>query len=185
MFRLSLTKVLSTMVLAMTLGATAPLAADQKKSQEPASDETISKQVRHELLMLPYYGVFDNLAYSVESGVVTLEGEVAWPALKPDAAAAVKHISGVQSVVNNIEVLPASFHDDRLRRALYRSIYGFAPLQKYGGGALPSIHIIVKNGHAVLVGVVTTEADKNSAGIRANLVSGVFSVENDLRVAKS
>jgi hyperosmotically inducible protein len=138
--------------------------------------------VRHELVMLPYYSVFDNFEYKVDDGTVTLYGEVTRPVLKSDAEHAVKHIPGVVNVVSNIKVLPLSPFDNRIRAAEYRSIFGFGSLYRYAMGANPSIHIIVDNGHVTLKGVVANQGDKNIAYIRANGVPGVFSVTNDLLV---
>ena len=147
------------------------------------SYDRILKEVRHELVMLPYYGVFDNLAYKVDpDGTVTLLGQVARPTLKSDAENVVKRIEGVTKVVNNIEVLPTSFNDDGIRRATYRAIYGNEVLRQYQLRAVPPIHIIVKNGNVTLVGVVAREMDKTVAGMQANHVSGAFSVTNDLAV---
>jgi len=157
----------------------------QERAVSPRATERIKKEVRHELLMLPYVTVFDNLAYKVEGYNVTLLGQVTRPSIKSDAEKAVKSIEGVEEVNNQIEVLPPSPNDDRLRRALFRAIYGYPPLQKYALGVIKPIRIIVKNGHATLEGVVDSEADKNLAGIRANGVSGVFSVNNNLNVVKS
>src|SRR5205809_2704567 len=140
------------------------------------------KEVRHELVMLPYYNVFDNLSYRVDGSTVTLMGQVTRPTLKSDAERVVKGIEGVEKVVNNIEVLPVSPNDDRIRMAVYRAIYGHTALQRYGLQAVPSIHIIVKNGNVTLEGVAANESDKNIANIQANGVSGVFSVTNNLRV---
>jgi len=142
----------------------------------------LTKEVRHELVMLPYYGLFDNLAYRVDGSTVTLFGQVTRPTLKSDAENVVKHIEGVDRVVNNIEVLPLSPMDDRIRMATYRAIYGYGPLQRYAMGAVPPIHIIVKNGHVTLEGVVANKGDADIANIRANGVPGVFSVTNDLQV---
>src|SRR5947209_3639184 len=142
----------------------------------------IPQEVRHELVMLPWYNIFDNLAYRVDGNTVTLFGQVTRPTLKSDAENVVKHIEGVDRVINNIEVLPLSPMDIRIRVAEYRAIYGFGPLQRCAMGALPPIHIIVKNGHVTLDGVVANQADANMANIRANGVPGVFSVTNDLRV---
>ncbi len=139
--------------------------------------------VRHELAMLPYYSVFDDLQFSVDNGAVTLAGDVTRPILKSDAANVVKRIAGVTNVVNNIKVLPPSSFDNRIRVATYRSVFGFAGLYRYAMGANPSIHIIVDNGHVTLKGVVANQGDKNLAYIRANGVPGVFSVTNDLIVA--
>jgi hyperosmotically inducible protein len=132
------------------------------------------------LVMLPWYSVFDNLAYKVEGDKVTLYGQVTRPTLKSDAETAVKGVEGVTTVVNNIEVLPPSPMDDQLRRALYRAIYGDAGLSRYAEQAVPSIHIIVKNGSVTLEGAVGNEMDKNLAGMRANQVPNVFSVKNNL-----
>lgn len=146
----------------------------------------ITREVMHELLMLPYYSVFDDLAFKVDGGdTVTLYGAVTNPVLKSDAENAVKRIEGVEKVTNNIEVLPLSPNDNRIRHAAYRAIYGFGPLNRYSWGAWPSIHILVKNGHITLRGVVDNENDKNLAGIRANGVSGAFSVTNELEVANA
>lgn len=145
----------------------------------------ITREVRHELLMLPYYSLFDYLAFKVNGGTVTLLGAVTQPSLKSDAGNVVKKIEGVEQVQNNIEVLPVSSFDDRIRLAEYRAIYGFPSLNRYALGSLPPIHIIVKNGHVTLVGEVDSEADKNTAGIQANGVPGVFSVTNNLSVSPS
>jgi hyperosmotically inducible periplasmic protein len=144
----------------------------------------IQKEVRHELLMLPYLDVFDNLAYKVDGYNVTLLGQVTRPTLKTDAERAVKSIEGVENVDNQIEVLPLSPMDDRLRIRLYRAIYGYPALQRYAMPVIKPIRIIVKNGHVTLEGVVDNETDKNLAEVRAKGVSGVFSVENNLVVAK-
>lgn len=145
----------------------------------------ISREALHELLMLPYYSVFDNLAFRVDGDTVTLMGQVVRPTLKSDAENVIKRIEGVEKVVNNIEVLPPSPNDDRLRRAVYRSVYGFGSLSKYSWGAVPSIHIIVNRGHVTLTGAVDNETDKNMAGIRAKTVPGAFSVTNNLQVVPS
>jgi|SRR5688572_3072562 hyperosmotically inducible protein len=157
-------------------------AADREK---PRGRERIIREVRHELVMLPYYNVFDNLAFQVENGKVILTGSVTRPTLKSAAENVVKDIEGVESVENRIEVLPVSPNDDRIRRDVFRAIYGQAGLDRYGFQAVPSIHIIVKNGEVTLEGVVNSEADKNLAGMQANGVSGVFAVKNNLRIDKS
>jgi len=146
--------------------------------------QRLEKEVRHELVLLPFYGVFDNLAFKVEGGKVTLLGQVTQPVLRSDAERAVKGIEGVESVDNRIEVLPLSPNDDRIRRAVYGAIYGTAGLDRYGLQAVPPIHIIVKNGNVTLEGVVATEGDKNLSGIKAKTVPGVFSVSNNLRTDK-
>jgi hyperosmotically inducible periplasmic protein len=162
------------------------VAQDQQRDQPSArSQERIEKEVRHELLMLPYFGVFDNIAYRVDGYNVTLLGQVVRPSLKSDAENVVKHIEGVEHVDNQIEVLPASPMDDGLRRRLFRTIYGYPALEKYALGVQKPIRIIVKNGRVTLEGVVDSDADKNLAGIRANGVPGIFEVTNNLRVVKN
>jgi hyperosmotically inducible periplasmic protein len=165
------------------------LASPTTQDNQPAgalsqkSIDRIYKEVRHELVMLPYYGVFDNLSYKVDSdGTVTLLGQVARPTLKSDAENAVKHIEGVEKVVNNLEVLPNSMNDDRIRRAAYRAIYGNDVLSEYQLRAVPPIHIIVNNGHITLEGVVARQMEKQVAGMQANGVPGAFSVTNNLVV---
>ena len=146
--------------------------------------EYIQKEVRHELIMLPFLSVFDNLAYQVNGADVTLVGQVTRRTLKSDAENVVRRIEGVEHVNNQIGVLPLSTFDNTLRLRLYQAIYGYAPLQKYALGVSKPIRIIVKNGHVTLEGVVDNEADKNIAGIRANGVPDVFSVANNLLIAK-
>jgi hyperosmotically inducible protein len=144
--------------------------------------DRITKEVRHELVMLPFYGVFDNLTYKVDAdGTVTLLGQVSRPTLKSDAENVVKRIEGVEKVVNNIEVLPTSINDDRIRRDTYRAIYGNDVLSQYQLRAVPPIHIIVNNGHVTLEGVVDREMDRQIAGVQANQVQGTFSVTNNLQ----
>ena len=145
----------------------------------------IEREVRHELVMLPYYSVFDNLAFRVDNNRVELLGQVSRPTLKTDAERVVKNVEGVEEVVNHIEVLPTSGNDDRLRLAVYRAIYGQGSLQLYSMRSVPPIHIIVKNGNVTLEGVVANEMDKNVANVQANSVPGVFSVTNNLRVERS
>jgi hyperosmotically inducible protein len=144
----------------------------------------INKEVRHELVMLPYLDVFDNLAYRVDGNCVTLVGQVMRPTLKTDAERVVQGIPGVDKVDNQIEVLPLSSHDDHLRRSLYRAIYGYGPLNRYALPVIKPIRIIVKNGNVTLEGVVDNQADKNIAYIRANGVHGAFSVTNNLRIGE-
>lgn len=158
---------------------TAPMFLQATNNPKP-----LPERVRHELAMLPYYNVFDDLGFRVEGGTVTLYGDVTNPVLKSDAARAVQRVEGVQQVVNNINVLPLSPLDWQIRRAEYRAIFGYSSMYRYAMGAMPSIHIIVSNGHVKLEGVVNNQGDKNIAGIRANGVPGVFSVENNLQVAK-
>ncbi len=146
--------------------------------------KSLDEQVRHALVMLPYYNVFDNLAFSVNGPAVTLTGEVTRPALKSEAENVVKALPGVESVKNEITVLPLSYFDDVIRVRAYRAIYGQPALSRYALGTLPSIRIIVNNGKLTLDGVVNSEADKNIAYMQANSIPGVFSVTNNLQVAK-
>jgi hyperosmotically inducible protein len=135
--------------------------------------------------MLPYFSVFDFIAFKVEGYNVTLLGEVVRPSLKSDAENVVKHIEGVEKVDNQIDVLPPSPMDDGLRRRLYRAIYGYPALEKYALGVQKPIRIIVKMGRVTLEGVVDNDSDKNLAGLRANTVPGIFSVANNLQVVPS
>jgi len=145
----------------------------------------IQKQVRHELNMLPYVNAFDYMTFTVDAnGTVTLNGDVTNPMVKSDATNAVKRVEGVEHVDNKIQVLPVSFFDNGLRARLFRTIYGYGPLQRYGVGSNKSIRIIVDNGHVTLMGIVDNNADKIIAGMRAGEVPGVFLVENQLQVVK-
>jgi hyperosmotically inducible protein len=171
--------------MAAILGVPSNAIAQQQSLGVRASahaDDAIKREVRHELVMLPWYSVFDNLAYSVNGSRVTLVGQVVRPSLKSDAEAAVKKIEGVESVDNQIEVLPTSPNDDQTRRAEFRAIYSQPSLQRYAEGAVPPIHIIVNNGRVTLEGVVATQADKDVANIQANTVPGVVSVTNNLSI---
>jgi hyperosmotically inducible protein len=185
--------ILSMIVVSMTIFSVAAFASPATQDNQTAgaadaainqkSFDRITKEVRHELVMLPYYGVFDSLSYKVDpDGTVTLIGQVARPVLKSDAEGAVKHIEGVTKVVNNIEILPTSPMDDQIRRATYRAIFGNPALNEYQLRAVPPIHILVKNGHVTLEGVVARDMDKQIAGVQANSVPGVFSVTNNLIV---
>ena len=145
----------------------------------------VEKQVAHALNMLPYGSVFDCVTFNVsQNGTVTLTGEVTQPFMQSDAAKAVQRVEGVESVDNQIKVLPVSIYDARLRRQLYRSIYGEPVLQRYGVGNYGPIRIIVDNGHVTLKGYVDNQADKIIAGMQAGSVPGIFSVSNQLQVAK-
>ena len=153
----------------------------------PATDraqQRIVRETRHEILTQPYFDVFDNIEFRVDGNNVTLMGHVTRPVLKSDIEGAIKGIEGVETVNNQIEVLPLSPHDDRLRFALYRSIYGYPALQRYAMPVIKPVRIIVKNGDVTLEGVVATEADKNLVGMRAKGVSGTFSTTNNLRIEK-
>ena len=162
----------------------AALTAGTARASSAGADQAmnrVAREVRHELVMLPYYGVFDNLAYKVEGDTVTLLGQVTRPSLKSEAGKVVKSIEGVTRVVNQIEVLPLSSFDDRLRLAVYRAVYGNSALNRYALQPVPPVHIIVNNGRVTLEGVVASKMDKNIANVRANGVAGVFEVTNNLR----
>jgi hyperosmotically inducible protein len=166
--------------IAVLVLATASIGLAQKPN--PEGYERFLREVRHELVMLPYYGVFDNLAFKTDGYNVTLMGQVTRPTLKSSAENVVKNVEGVEKVTNNIEVLPTSPNDDRLRIALYRTIYGHTALNRYAMQAVPPIHIIVKNGNVALEGVVLNQMDKQIAETQAKSVPGVFSVTNNLVV---
>jgi hyperosmotically inducible protein len=153
-----------------------------KPGQTGQPQNRLEREVRHELLTLSRYGVFDNLSYRVDGSTVTLFGEVTQPVVKYDAVRAVKEVEGVTNVNDEIEVLPLSGMDDQIRRAVYRAIYGDSALSRYGFQSIPSIHIIVKNGNVTLEGVVANKGDRDLANIRTRSVGGVFSVTNNLRL---
>jgi hyperosmotically inducible periplasmic protein len=157
----------------------------QSKKDLSSVHARLTKEVRHSLVMLPNYTLFENFEFEI-SGVdtVTLYGQVTRPTLKSDAERVVRNIEGVGKLVNKIEVLPLSPTDDRIRTAAYRAIFSKPGLDLYAMHAVPPIHIIVKNGSITLVGVVATEMEKNLAGIAAKEVPGTFSVTNNLRVEK-
>ena len=160
--------------------------SEQRKAYSPRAQERIIREVRHEILMLPYYGgPFDHIAFKLHGYNVILTGHVVQATLKHDAERAARHVEGVERVVNQIEILPPSPGDDRLRRRLFHAIYGYGPLQHYGVGSNRPILIIVDRGHITLEGVVISKADKNLAGIRANGVPGAFSVTNNLEVERN
>jgi hyperosmotically inducible protein len=156
--------------------------AQNNKKFSPKAQERITKEVRHQILSLPDFGTFDNIAFKLNGYDVILYGQVVQPSLKDSAEKVIKKIEGVERVENHIEVLPTSGNDDRLRRDLFIAIYRYGPLQHYGVGSNRPIRIIVSHGNVMLEGVVDRESDKNMAGIRANGVPGVFSVRNNLVV---
>ncbi len=175
---------LMTAALAALMAAGIPAAAQSKSGQlSNEAEQRLAAKVRHEILMLPYYGVFDAISYEVNDGTVKLTGDVTRPTLKSDIGRIVARLEGVKKVENDIVVLPLSRYDDRIRRAVLVSIYGYPALQRYGLPVQAPIRIIVSNGRVELKGVVDNETDRNLAYMRANGVAGVFSVENDLLVA--
>jgi osmotically-inducible protein OsmY len=156
----------------------------QSQALTPQEQAKLVNGVRHALIMLPYYGVFDSLAFRLQGRTVILEGQVLTSSLKPDAAAAVKKVEGVDQVVNNIKVLNAGALDDRIRHEVYRAIYNYGPLFKYANMPNPPIRIIVQNARVTLEGVVDNETDKGLCTMRVNQVPDVLSVTNNLAVAK-
>ena len=193
-------KQVTLLLLALMLLPSAPLFAQQNDAAQPeaktalparrprnapvSEEDRITREVRHELVMLPYYSLFDWLAFRVNGTTVELLGSAHTVGLKSDAVNTVKHIEGVEKVIDHIDQLPPSPMDDRIRRQVARAIFSWGSNWRYGYSAVPSIHIIVKNGRVTLEGIVDNQADKDAAGIRANGVSGVFQVTNNLVVAK-
>ncbi len=180
-FVLSLTLLASTLALAQQNPA-----QNQGFAQGPANESQLAQQVRHNLVMLPYYSVFDELSFKLDGSVVTLEGacppEPPWD-IRSDAQAAVKQVKGVTQVVNNIKVLPLSPMDWQIRRAEAKAIYGNPDIgTRYGDQPLPSVHIVVDNGHVTLTGVVDSQMDDTLIKTRANMVPNVFSVTDNLQV---
>jgi hyperosmotically inducible periplasmic protein len=169
-----------TALCVITSGATFAQAPPPRTS--PNYEQWLTREVGHELVLLPWLSIFDDLSYKVQGSEVTLMGEVVNPVTKDDAERTVKSIEGVTKVNDNIEVLPLSPMDDQIRRAEYRSIYGEPQLQRYAMGTLPPIHIIVKGGHVTLKGFVDNQTDKQLAEIRAKTVPNVFSVDNELQI---
>jgi hyperosmotically inducible protein len=170
------------LVAMLAIATTAALGAPKTTDGQFMSQEQVSKKVRHELVTLPYYGIWDNLAYKVEGSTVTLYGQVVRPSTRKDAERRVRKIKGVEQVVNNIEVLPLSSFDDSTRVRTARALSRTGGLYRYLLGANPSLHIIVNNGHVALEGVVANKGDRQLAYIVARGVPGAFSVTNNLRV---
>ncbi|HTG14628.1 MAG TPA: BON domain-containing protein [Blastocatellia bacterium] len=174
---------LMVVVISLAAATSIAIAAPTTSSSRSASDAQMENKVRKDLVTLPYYGVFDNLAYQVNGNTVTLYGQVVRPITRKDAERRVARIEGVDRVINNIEVLPVSGFDDSIRARTYRAVFRSGSLYRYAMGANPSIHIIVKGGHVTLEGVVSSQMDSQLAYMAANGVPGVFSVTNNLRLA--
>jgi hypothetical protein len=175
-------KLTNSLVFVITALLAAPLAQVMQASNRTTRPQPLDKRVQHELAMLPYLTVFDDLSFRADNGRVTLLGEVTEPILKVDAENVVKHIEGVTRVNNMIELLPWSQRDNQIRMKTYEAIFGFSPLERYRAGLVPTIHIIVDHGNLILAGVVASESDREAAYLRANRIPGVLSVTNDLRV---
>jgi hyperosmotically inducible protein len=196
--RRALFAALTIMALAFASISAPAAPAPQKKSKksrlesrpraegEAADRDYLVKEIRKELVTLPFFGVFDWLEGKVEpDGTVFLAGQVTRPTLKKDAQRRVEKVEGVERVINQIEVLPLSPNDDRLRRAVFRELFNFnSPLFRYGQQPIPSIHIIVSRGKLVLKGVVANKGDSDIANIRARGVPGLFEVRNDLKIER-
>jgi hyperosmotically inducible periplasmic protein len=179
----TLTHKILALAAVLALSASAVVAAPAGSGVQAAGYEQLAKKVRHELVTLPWYGVFDNLEYQINGSTVTLYGQVVQASTRKDAERRVSKLAGVSRVVNQIEVLPLSSFDDSIRARTYRALFGWnSPLFRYGRGTNPSIHIVVDGGHVSLEGVVSNEADRNLANMLANGVPGVFSVKNNLQV---
>jgi len=163
------------------------VAAGSAKSPNGQMSMLVSDEVRHQLLMLPTYGIFDWIECEINADrTATLRGQVTRPTLKTDAENALRKIESIPSIDNQIEVLPISPSDDQVRIAVYRSIFRYeGPLFRYATQSIPPIHIIVNNGRVTLKGIVATDADSQQAFMAANGVSGVFEVKNELRVETS
>jgi hyperosmotically inducible protein len=172
------------LMIALTMITLSPALGQITFATTPPQSAHLIKQVRHELATLPYYGVFDWLQFEVKpDNTVVLHGQVVKPVTKSDAEARVKDVDGVANVVNEIEVLPLSPQDDRLRMAIYRRLYGYdSPLFRYAVQSIPSIHIIVDHGRATLKGVVSSKGDAQLAYMRARSVPGLFDVKNELQI---
>jgi len=174
-----------TLLLALTMAGVSVAQESQSSSADQKMQDRMTREIRHQLVMLPQLSIFDNLAYKVNGGTVTLLGQVRNAILKDSAEQAVKRVEGVEKVDNQIQILPPSPNDDRIRREVARAIFNDNSLFRYSMGAVPPIHIVVDRGHVALEGVVDNQADKNLAGIRANGVPGVFGVQNNLKVEGS
>lgn len=168
-------------IAVLVIAAPAAIAGSVPENEGDANIR-LSKRVRKELVTLPFYGVFDNLEFKIEDAVVTLSGQVVRPITRKDAERRVAKLKGVESVINNIEVLPLSSFDNSIRRSTYRAVFGTAGLYGYSLGTNPSLRIIVRRGNVILEGIVNSEMHKRLAFMAANGVSGVFSVTNNLRV---
>jgi len=180
--RVTISHFLSLLLFAASLPAQHTTSPKSAKSDTKPEEPQLAREIRHQLFVLPYYSVFDYIAFTLDADKVTLTGYVLRPTLKANAEGAVKSLEGVSSVKNLVEVLPKSPSDDELRRAVYRSIFEDSTLQRYASMEVPAIHIILRNSEVKLEGVVLTEAEKSLATTRAASVSGVSGVKNNLAV---
>ncbi|HET7106250.1 MAG TPA: BON domain-containing protein [Candidatus Acidoferrum sp.] len=180
--RITIFPLLSLILFAASLPAQNSTSAKSSKSDTKPEEPQLAREIRHQLAVLPYYSVFDYIAFTLEADKVTLTGYVLRPTLKAHAEAAVKSLEGVSSLKNLIEILPKAPSDNEFRRSVYRSIFEDATLQRYAAMEVPAIHIILRNGEVTLEGVVLTEAEKNLAATRAASVAGVSGVKNNLTI---
>jgi hyperosmotically inducible protein len=176
-------KIVLTLILALGLfGISAETISAQVSDNARIENAKMSREIRKEILSLPYYGVFDAIGYQIKGDTVVLSGQTVRPLTKREAEAYVRDVAGVRNVVNNIEVLPLSPNDDRIRVRVYRSIADRGGLYRYLLGTNPAIRIIVKNGRVTLEGFVASEADRNLANIAAKSVPGTFGITNNLQI---
>jgi hyperosmotically inducible protein len=175
-------RVVTGIIVTLALAASMTVSGAQLRRARDVQRFGLNERIRKELVTLPYYGVFDNLAYQVNGNTVVLYGQVVRPSTRKDAERRVARIEGVDRVINQVEVLPLSPFDDSIRRRVYQAVFSTGGLYRYAQGANPSIHIVVKNGHVTLEGVVSNRGDSQLAYMAANRVPGVFSVTNHLRV---
>jgi hyperosmotically inducible protein len=180
--RLTLLAILLVVVVALPSAQAQATPSQKSAKTEEKLPPSLSREIRHQLLVVPYYSVFDFLSFKLYGNKVTLTGQVLRPTLKAHAEAAVKSIEGVDAVINQVEVLPPSPADDELRRAVYRAIYEDSTLARYAVQPIPAIHLIVKNGNLSLEGVVSNPADKNLAEVRTKGVANILGVTNNLVV---
>ena len=174
------------LVILIMIGLTASLTASAASNRQEGSVRNFgfTESIRKQLARLPYYGVFDNLAFELNGNTVVLYGQVVRPTTKREAERRVAKMEGVERVINKIEVLPPSSFDDSIRRRVYNAVFRTGGLYRYAMGANPSIHIVVNRGRVSLEGVVSNQMDSQLAYMAANGVPGVFSVTNNLRVGK-
>ena len=170
------------MAAALIATAGAAGAANRDKANVPQGDDAVSQSVRHEVLVYPYYSIFDDVSFRVSNGQVELMGAVTEPFKKSDIERIVKKLPGVTAVTDELKVLPLSNFDNRLRMQVARAIYGDASMLIYRNQSLPPIHILVENGHVTLTGWVNTDFDKQIAGMRANSSMSLGMVVNNLQV---
>lgn len=175
---------ITTVVLMLAAFHSPPAFAQNSSGQAKLEKARMERQIRKEIFSLPYYGVFDAIGYELDGGTVTLNGYVVRPYTKDEAEYYVRDVRGVTKVVNNIEVLPPSPSDDRIRLRIYRAIQNKGNLYRYLLGANPSIRIVVNRGRVILEGIVTYESDRTLAEAAATEIFGVLGVTNNLKLER-